>query len=288
MAPFTALHNDRPAGPVNYFLKLRRYRLAQCSKTAPNWLINILGRQDPLAKKSTRKDGEPIIIKKYANRRLYNTATSAYVTLDNLCEMVKQGEDFVVKDAKSGEDITRSVLTQIIFEEEGKGQNLLPIRFLRQLIGLYGNSLQAFVPSYLEMSMESFAREQENLKDRLSTAFGGRERLGQFEGQIRQNLSMFENALRMFSPFGGVGATAPNAEEAAKPAAPKSGKKTGPKAAPSPASGSAPNPAPSPNEEPADNIDELKRQMDAMQAQLDALAGGQKGAKTGGQKGTKK
>src|SRR5690606_30237171 len=126
-------------------------------------------------------DDEVVVIKKYANRRLYNTATSSYVTLDHLCEMVKEGKEFVVHDAKTNEDITRSVLTQIIFEEEGKGQNLLPIKFLRQLIRFYGDSLQGFVPSYLELSMDSFAREQEKLRNRLASAFGGRERLGQFE-----------------------------------------------------------------------------------------------------------
>ena len=142
---------------------------------------------------------EPVVIKKYANRRLYNTQTSSYVTLDHLCEMVKEGVDFEVRDARTGEDITRSVLTQIIFEEEAKGQNLLPIRFLRQLIRLYGDSLQGFVPGYLDLSMESFAKNQEAIKTRVAEAFGGGTQA--FEAMARQNLAMFERAMKMFSPF---------------------------------------------------------------------------------------
>lgn len=152
----------------------------------------------------TRKgkgDG-PITIKKYANRRLYNTATSSYVTLDHLSEMVKAGNDFLVFDAKTGEDITRPVLTQIIFEEEGKGQNLLPIQFLRQLIRFYGDSMQAFVPSYLELSMESFTRNQEQFRTQMQEAFGGgSQAMRDFEDLVRQNVSMFQNTFRMFTPF---------------------------------------------------------------------------------------
>jgi polyhydroxyalkanoate synthesis repressor PhaR len=125
------------------------------------------------------KDLKPdVVIKKYANRRLYNTATSAYVTLDDLAGMVKSGTNFVVYDAKSGDDITRSVLTQIIFEEESKGQNLLPINFLRQLIGLYGHSMQTFVPSYLEFSLDALVREQEKLSKQLVESFGALPRSG--------------------------------------------------------------------------------------------------------------
>ena len=115
---------------------------------------------------------EPVMIKKYANRRLYNTATSSYVTLDNLCQMVRQGTEFVVRDAKNREDITHQVLTQIIVEEEAKGHNLLPIGFLRQLIRLYGDSIQALVPRYLEVTMESFNHNQERMRSRLHEAFG--------------------------------------------------------------------------------------------------------------------
>jgi polyhydroxyalkanoate synthesis repressor PhaR len=145
---------------------------------------------------------EPVIIKKYANRRLYNTKTSSYVTLDHLCEMVKAGTEFEVKDARTGEDITRSVLTQIIFEEEAKGQNLLPISFLRQLIGFYGDSLQAFIPGYLDLSMENFTKQQAETRQRIAQAFGGG---GQaIEAMTRQNLALFEKTMRMFSPFGNV------------------------------------------------------------------------------------
>jgi polyhydroxyalkanoate synthesis repressor PhaR len=143
--------------------------------------------------------GDPVVIKKYANRRLYNTQTSSYVTLDHLCEMVKAGTEFEVRDARTGEDITRSVLTQIIFEEEAKGQSLLPIKFLRQLIRFYGDSLQGFVPGYLDMSMDSFAKNQEAMRNRIAEAFGGGSQV--LETMTRQNLAMFERAMQMFSPF---------------------------------------------------------------------------------------
>lgn len=155
-----------------------------------------------MAKKKLAADGT-VTIKKYANRRLYNTATSSYVTLEDLAKMVREGQDFLVHDAKSSKDLTRSVLTQIIFEQEQKGQNLLPIPFLRQLISFYGDSLQSLVPSYLEMSMDSFTRERSKFLKKVTTALGGRERLDQFEEQIRKNISLFEEALRMFSPFAG-------------------------------------------------------------------------------------
>jgi len=143
----------------------------------------------------------PIVIKKYANRRLYNTATSTYVTLDDLAQMVKAGSEFVVYDAKSGDDITRAVLTQIIVEEEQKGQNLLPISFLRQLIGLYGNSMQWLVPRYLEQAMEAFARNQEQMRQNLQQTFGGLFPFGNLEEMGKQNLALFEQAMKMFTPF---------------------------------------------------------------------------------------
>jgi polyhydroxyalkanoate synthesis repressor PhaR len=144
----------------------------------------------------------PVKIKKYANRRLYNTGTSSYVTLDHLCQMVKDGVDFVVHDAKTGEDITRSVLTQIIVEEEAKGgQNMLPVSFLRQLISFYGNSLQALVPRYLDYSMSSFARNQEQMRTYM-TSLGGLFPFGQqLEEMGKQNMALFQNAMKMFSPF---------------------------------------------------------------------------------------
>jgi polyhydroxyalkanoate synthesis repressor PhaR len=145
--------------------------------------------------------GGLIVIKKYANRRLYNTSKSSYVTLDHLAQMVRDGEDFVVNDAKSGEDITRSVLAQIIFEEEAKGQTMLPANFLRQLIRLYGDTLQGFVPGYLDASMETFARNQEKMREQLSKAFEANPALANFEALARTNMEWFENAVRMFAPF---------------------------------------------------------------------------------------
>src|SRR5262245_15725896 len=147
------------------------------------------------------KSEEPIKIKKYANRRLYNTGTSTYVTLEDLAAMVKAGEDFAVEDAKTGEDITRAVLAQIIFEQENKeGQNLLPINFLRQLIRFYGDSMQMIVPRYLEASIESFTREQEKFRQHLNQAFGG-SAFGPLEDQVRRNMEMFQRAFAMFTPF---------------------------------------------------------------------------------------
>lgn len=151
-----------------------------------------------------RASSEPIVIKKYANRRLYNTDTSSYVTLDDLCDMVKQGEDFIVYDAKSSEDLTRQVLTQIIFEQEGKdGGHLLPISFLRNLISFYDNNLKDFVPAYLDTSMQNFMQHQEKMQD----AMGGNpmesfnKAAQQFEEIGKQNMELFAKTFQMFSPF---------------------------------------------------------------------------------------
>ena len=144
---------------------------------------------------------KPVVVKKYANRRLYNTATSSYVTLDDLAKMIKEGGDFVAHDAKTGEDITRSVLTQIIVEQEQKGQNLLPTSFLRQLIGFYGDSMQFLVPGYLEQAMIAFARNQEQMRKSLQATFGIFP-FGQFEEMGKQNIALFERALKMLAPFG--------------------------------------------------------------------------------------
>lgn len=149
---------------------------------------------------STTKN-EPIVIKKYANRRLYNTHKSSYVTLDDLAGMVRAGLEFVVKDAKSGEDITRSVLAQIIFEEESKGQNLMPVKFLRQLIGLYGDSLEGFVPGYLEASMDSFGKKQEEMRSQMEALVGNNPMVANMESLARGNMEWMENAVKMFSPF---------------------------------------------------------------------------------------
>jgi polyhydroxyalkanoate synthesis repressor PhaR len=185
----------------------------------------------------------PVTIKKYANRRLYNTATSSYVTLDHLCQMVKDNVEFAVYDAKTGEDITRSVLTQIIVEEEAKGQNLLPINFLRQLISFYGDNLQVLLPRYLDQSMELFARNQEQMRNYMRDTFGGMFPFGRFEEMGKQNLALFQQAMKMFNPF--------KAEE--RPPAPP------PPAAPPPgANGEA-------------QLDAVRAQVEALQRQLETL-----------------
>jgi polyhydroxyalkanoate synthesis repressor PhaR len=190
-------------------------------------------------------DAQNVIIKKYANRRLYNTATSSYVTLDHLSDMVRENIDFQVLDARTGDDITRSVLTQIIFEQENKGQNLLPVQFLRRLIRFYGDQMQGFLPPYLEMSMESFAKSQEQFRDHFSRTFGGKTPLAAFEEQARQNMALFQNAMSMWSPF----------TAAQRPAAAKEDETAATAAAPS-----------------EEAVSELKKQVEAMQKQLDALA----------------
>ena len=149
----------------------------------------------------TANDAKPVVVKKYANRRLYNTATSTYVTLEDLAKMIKDGGNFVAYDAKSGEDITRSVLTQIIVEQEHKGQNLLPTSFLRQLISLYGDSMQFLVPGYLEQAMVAFAQNQEQIRKNLQATFGIFP-FGQFEEMGKQNMALFERTLRMLAPYG--------------------------------------------------------------------------------------
>jgi polyhydroxyalkanoate synthesis repressor PhaR len=145
----------------------------------------------------------PVVVKKYANRRLYNTESSSYITLDNLAELIRQGRDFVVYDAKSGEDITRGVLTQIIVEEEGKGRNLLPIAFLRQLIGFYGDQMQGLVPRYLEQSMAAFAEQQKQLRAAMQKTMGTLFPFGNstMEEVSRQNIAMMERAFSLFTPF---------------------------------------------------------------------------------------
>ncbi len=188
---------------------------------------------------------EPIVVKKYANRRLYNTATSSYVTLEDLATMIKEGGDFVVYDAKTGEDITRSVLTQIIVEQEQKGQNLLPISFLRQLISFYGDSMQFLVPGYLEQAMIAFAKNQEQMRDSLRATFGIFP-FGQFEEMGKQNIALFERALKMLSPYAReAGAAAANSA----PAAGRDGKTEA--------------------EDP--RLHRLEAQIDALRQQLEAL-----------------
>jgi len=186
----------------------------------------------------------PTTIKKYANRRLYNTASSAYVTLEDLAAMVKAGDDFQVFDAKTGEDITRSVLAQIIFEQEGKqGQSLLPITFLRQVIRFYGDSVQALLPSYLELSIDKFTDEQQIFREQASRVFG-QSPFGAIEELTRKNMVMFNQALRMFSPFPAASAPQANGVEVA--------------ATTSHASGA--------------ELDDMKKQLSEMQRQLDSIA----------------
>ena len=193
-------------------------------------------------------NADKVVIKKYANRRLYNTRSSAYVTLEHLSEMVKEGVDFVVYDAKTNEDITRSVLTQIIFDEESRGASLLPIQFLRQLIRFYGDSMQAFVPSYLELSLDGFTRQQERMRAQVAGALGTAPGVGFMEEQVRQNLVLFDRAMKMFSPF----AFARPEDEA--PAAPAAA-------------------APPPKAEPDPALNDLKQRIEEMQAQIAKLAG---------------
>ena len=153
-------------------------------------------------------EAAPIVVKKYANRRLYDTASSAYVTLEDLGAMVKRGDDFVVQDARSGEDITRQVLTQIIVEEENRGESLLPIQFLRQLIRFYGGGGPALLPSYLTMSLDAFSRQQETMRE----AFGQAPAAGYFDEQVRHNLALFERTVKMFTPFAAAQPPAPPSE----------------------------------------------------------------------------
>ena len=189
------------------------------------------------------KSNGQITIKKYANRRLYNTGTSTYVTLDDLAVMVKKGEDFVVQDAKTGEDITHSVLTQIIFEQESKtGNTLLPISFLRQLISYYGDQMQMVVPSFLEHSMKALGEQQSQIREQMTRAFGDspltknlQAPMQLMEEQVKRNTEMFHQAMQMFSPF-------------LAPPQPKESKKAD-----------------------AKDIDELKEQLKALQTKLDNL-----------------
>ena len=201
-----------------------------------------------MSEEKSKAEG-PVVIKKYANRRLYNTQTSSYVTLDHLAAMVKDGTEFEVQDARTGEDITRSVLTQIIFEEEAKGQSLLPIKFLRQLIGFYGGAMQKFVPSYLEVSLESFTREQEKFRQQISQAFGATPFGPIMEEQVRRNMDMFKQAFSMFTPF------VPRGDEAGA-----QGEK--PATATPAAAGS--------------DLEELRKQLDDMRKKVDKLSDGEK------------
>ena len=186
--------------------------------------------------------GDTVVIKKYANRRLYNTATSAYVTLEDLARMVREGTEFVVYDAKTNDDLTRQILTQIIFEEESRGEALLPVQFLRQLIGFYGGQMQGVLPSYLEMSLDSFARQQEQMRGQFSKAFGAAPGVGLLDEAVKRNMAMFAEAMKVWPGFNAAGAGRPAAA------------------------------APPPEAAAADPLAEMRRQMDEMRARLDTLS----------------
>jgi polyhydroxyalkanoate synthesis repressor PhaR len=202
------------------------------------------------------QDSRPVIIKKYANRRLYNTDTSTYVTLEDLAEMVRGERDFVVYDAKTGEDLTHAVLTQIIVEQESRGTNLLPIGFLRQLIRFYGDSMQKLVPSYLEFSLDSLTRQQEQYRRRFAHAFGTAA-FDAMQEQVRKNFDTFERALGMFTPFAGTDGANAHGEAAEG----KGG------------AGAKPALSAKPGTKPGeDEIDTLKAELLAMQQRLERLS----------------
>ena len=186
------------------------------------------------------KVSEPIVIKKYANRRLYNTDTSNYVTLEDLSDMVKNDQDFVVYEAKSGDDITRSVLTQIIFEQENKGENLLPIGFLRKLIGFYDDNMSNLVPSYLDYSLESLVKEQDKIRQQMTESWGSNP-VDMMQDQVQKNMAAFEQALSAFNPF--------------------MGQQTPP-----------PKPAPEKFTPEETDLSELKDQLTELQSKLDKIA----------------
>lgn len=238
----------------------------------------MLSKTDPTSDKK-----EPVVVKKYANRRLYNTETSTYVTLDDLAAMVKAERDFVVFDAKSGEDLTHSVLTQIIVEQESRAgtQTLLPVPFLRQLIRFYGDTMERMVPSYLQVSLETLAKEQDRFRKQFTTAFTPTGAFEAYQEQARKNLAMFEQAITMFAPFsaGRQGTAASDGQaptptpseraDASRPAqnsppSPPAGERA-PAASRPAAAGQADTRAPS-------ELDELKAQLAAMQAKLEKLS----------------
>lgn len=227
--------------------------------TRPLKSISGYQESDQTVTQDNGQDRAPVVIKKYANCRLYNTESSAYVTLDALAGMVRAERDFVVYDAKTGEDLTHSVLTQIIVEQESSGgQNLLPIGFLRQLIRFYGNSMEGLVPSYLEFSLDTLTRDQEKYQNQFTNAFG----TAAFEAmqeQARRNMMMFEHALTLFSPFAAV------AEGRKGPGgAPEAGDKPRPPEPVATVVGSAPA--------RSDELAQLRLQLASMQVQINKLS----------------
>ena len=202
--------------------------------------------------RDANQDSRPVIIKKYANRRLYNTDTSTYVTLEDLAEMVRAERDFVVYDAKTGEDLTHAVLTQIIVEQESRGTNLLPIGFLRQLIRFYGDGMQMLVPSYLEFSLDSLTKQQEQYRRRFADTFGtvafGTVAFDAVQEQVRKNFETFEKTLGLFTPFGADSGASQVSEDS-------------PRSIEQPAA-----------EASDDDIDTLKAELQAMQERLEKLS----------------
>lgn len=228
-------------------------------------LTLMLNKTDPAADKK-----EPVVIKKYANRRLYNTETSVYVTLEDLAAMVRSERDFVVYDAKTGEDLTHSVLTQIIVEQESRAgtQTLLPVPFLRQLIRFYGDTMERMVPSYLQVSLDTLTKEQDRFRKQFANAFTPQGAFEAYQEHARKNLAMFEQAMSMFTPFAPAKTGGAGAPQAAKPgetaaAAPKPAEPSRPQAKPD----AAPTAA-------ASDIAELKSQLAAMQAKIEKLSQG--------------
>jgi len=244
---------------------MESHRVSEAIKTDPSGAAGLKqsgehhtpdteGSPRPTKAEGAKTAGQ-IVIKKYANRRLYNTHSSSYVTLDHLSELVKAGTDFVVFDAKTNEDITRQVLTQIIFEAENTDENLLPIQFLRQLIQLYGNQMQSLVPGYLEMSLDAFARQQDKMREQMGGALAQAPGYRLFEEQVRQNMSLFSQAMKMFAPF-----SYPSPEDIGAWAQSHLVTPAKPAAAP---------PAPAPS---ADSLADLKARIEEMQRQIERLA----------------
>jgi polyhydroxyalkanoate synthesis repressor PhaR len=224
----------------NCFTQCKKEHIVQASRGREGW---------GCAEMTTEK--KPITIKKYANRRLYNTGSSSYVTLEDLGKMVKDGDDFVVIDAKTSEDITRSVLAQIIFEQEAKeGQSMLPIAFLRQLIRFYGDSMQMVVPSFLEMSLSRFTEDQQKMREQIQTTFTagglpGNQMFEALEEQTRKNMQMFSQAISVFTPFIPAAPVAEDVAVSEKSTSAQGG-----------------------------DLDELKKQIADMQRKLEGLARG--------------
>ena len=228
------------------------------------------------------EEKKPVVIKKYANRRLYNTETSSYVTLEDLASLVREERDFVVFDAKSGEDLTHSVLTQIIVEQESRpgGNPMLPIPFLRQLIRFYGKSIEHMVPSYLQVSLDALAREQERFKQQFSNAFSGSP-FEAYQEQARKNIEMFEQAMSVFTPFGSpaqgnrnkADASSSPGKDAAGAGAQNTSRAAPASSRPQP---DASAPAAQSSASSSDDLAAMKRQLDEMQKQFDKLQKDQK------------